>query len=178
MPRNWSNVPSERLGVATAFLMHATVSGTLGAPAAGHQREHQRPAQAVLPQGHRLLNGDRGRARRRRRRAKAKRTPAHAPRVRQPDRTPLRAAVAMTARIRRPPNGTPFCCHMDEGAGAGPVDALAVDEQRAPAQRRLSLGWPGQVGDGQLPGRVRTGMPEVARGWLSRRGEAWRAVRR
>src|SRR5829696_7031788 len=63
------------------------------------QREHQRPPQAVLPEGLRLLDGHRGRARRRRRRAQ--RATAQAPRVRQPHRTPHRAAVAMTARIRR-----------------------------------------------------------------------------
>ena len=52
-----------------------------------------------FPEGLGLLHRHRGRARRRRRRAQ--RASAQALRLRHPDRAALRAAVAMTARIRR-----------------------------------------------------------------------------
>ena len=73
--------------------------------AARIQPEHQRAAALVLPQGHRPLHRHRSRARRRRRRTQH--PAAQAPRLRQPDRAARRAAVAMTARIRRSPYGTP-----------------------------------------------------------------------
>jgi ABC transporter len=73
--------------------------------AARDQREHQRAAQAVLPQGLRLLHRHLGPARRRRRRTQ--RAAAQALRLRHPNRATLRAAVAMTAGIRRTPTGTP-----------------------------------------------------------------------
>jgi transposase, IS30 family len=57
------------------------------------------------PQGHRLRRHQRGAARRRRRRTQ--RPPPQAARLRQPDRAARRAAVAITARIRRTPNGIP-----------------------------------------------------------------------
>lgn len=94
--------------------------------------------QYLRSQGHRFRCRDRGRRRRRR----TQRPAPQAPRLRQADRTARRPAVAMTARIRRSPVGTPL--PLSDGLGR-PEQRVAQIRRPADGRERCRLLRPGQV---------------------------------
>jgi hypothetical protein len=96
---------------------HGTGRAANATPTRSHQDHRQRPtgepqsarspATTTRPTSRPTARRHHQRGRARRRRRRTQRAPAQALRLRRPDRAALRAAVAMTARIRRTPTGTP-----------------------------------------------------------------------